>query len=268
MPSSNDTPASTDHTIPSKQQNAGDREGTVSGIVRDLASPASSTRRANAGGPSAHKNPNCKCHACASRRRKEEALARGDRPPIDPEAKYREREKALNADLPVLHTGPTALRRRVAEYVEQRAINPSLTSAEIARRMGIAPKTLYSYISRATKNGWLTFDDPIERLDNEIIPKVLDNLNEFLDQKDRTVTIEAAKGTLFPAYKETKGINEAQRNTVLAIKFELPSGETGFPGRLQDSSSEHLPVINGTIVGQPKLPPRDDNGIPPSDTKP
>lgn len=115
---------------------------------------------------------------------------------------------------------------------------PGIKSNEIARRIGISPKTLYAYISQANREGWLKFDDPISRIDHEIIPKVLDNISEFLDQKDKTVTIETAKGTIFKQYQDEKGLGEVSQ-TVLALKIE-----TVEPDRVK--------VITGHIVGKPK----------------
>lgn len=91
--------------------------------------------------------------------------------------------------------------------------------------MGITPGTLSTHIYRATKEGWLKFDDPLSRVEFQLIPKIVRNLDEFLEDRDRTVTIEAAKGTLFKQYAESKGVTNAP-TTVLALKLELPSGET------------------------------------------
>ena len=97
-------------------------------------------------------------------------------------------------------------------------------------------------ISKATKEGWLIFEDPMKRIEHEITPAVVDNLKYWLDKKDKQITIETAKGTLFPAYKESKGIREAP-STVLAIKIE-PA--------IQGDPGVEIKTFTGTIVGTPK----------------
>ena len=124
-----------------------------------------------------------------------------------------------------------------------RALEPGITTMECAKRMGIAPITLATYISRARRAGWLVFDDPMSRLEHEIIPKVADNLNYYLDQRDRTVTIETAKGTLFKQYQAEQGIQDSAQ-TVLAIKIEYPQDLIDSP---------EIKVISGNIVGKPKV---------------
>lgn len=74
-------------------------------------------------------------------------------------------------------------------------------------------------VNRAVREGWLVLEDPLDILEHEIIPKVAKNLSMFLDQGDKQVTIETAKGTLFKAYQESKGISQ-NPTTVLALKIE------------------------------------------------
>lgn len=217
--------------------------------LRPALSTPAPTRTKSVGGPSTHK-PGCICRPCAARRRQAEALASGDGPSAPTRREIsRKKQEAIDADLPTLVTRGTSLRERIAQYVELRALNPELKTAEIARRIGLPPSTLYSYISRAVKQGILKFDDPISRLDYEIAPKVLDNLNTYLDQKDKQVTIEAAKGLLFPAYKEAKGISDQQNRNFLAIKFEFPAGADPV---LAGGSDGPAKTIGGTVVGRPK----------------
>lgn len=111
-------------------------------------------------------------------------------------------------------------RDRVATWIAIRAQEPHLLQREIADRMGINPKTLTALLYNATKAGWLQFDDPLEKIEYQIVPKVVDNLIEFLDQKDKTVTLETAKGTIFKSYQASKGISDAPSN-VLALKIEM-----------------------------------------------
>lgn len=131
-------------------------------------------------------------------------------------------------------------RDRILQFLAIRNDEPDLNHADIARKIGIAPRTLYSLITKATKEGWLQFSDPVSRIENEVIPKVVDNLVYFLDKKDRTTTLETAKGTIFKKYQEEQGISDAAQ-TVLALRVEIPDMATGAPK-----------VLTGRIVGKPK----------------
>ena len=104
--------------------------------------------------------------------------------------------------------------------------------------MGLEANSLYRVIKQGRESGLLSFDDPLERIEHEIIPKVVDNLNYFLDAKDKTVTIEAAKGTIFRQFQDSKGISDGNQ-TVLALKIEQADGQ-------------EIKIMTGHIVGTPK----------------
>jgi hypothetical protein len=133
---------------------------------------------------------------------------------------------------------PRSLRNRVAQYLHYSMLNPNATMGDIADKMGIASTTLYRLIKDGQAAGVLVFEDPLKRIEHQIIPKVVDNLNFFLDAKDKTVTIETAKGTLFKAYQDSKGMTEGNM-TVLALKIEQAGGP-------------EMKVVTGHIVGRPK----------------
>lgn len=116
-----------------------------------------------------------------------------------------------------------------------------MTTNEIAEKIGLGPKTLNNYIRQAVKEGWLKFEDPRERLDFELIPKVVRNLNELLDKRDKTITIETAKGTLFKQFQQEHGIAEGNSN-VIALKIEAAPSLEG----------QQIKVISGQVVGKPK----------------
>jgi hypothetical protein len=146
----------------------------------------------------------------------------------------------INADLPeIFHTHGTTARERIAQWVAIRAAEPGITAADAAKKMGLAPKSLNALIGKATKEGWLKFDDPIARINHEIIPKVLDNLNTFLDARDKAVTIETAKGTIFKTYQASEGALEGQQQNVLALKIEMIGSDTA-------------PIISGQVIGKPR----------------
>jgi hypothetical protein len=126
----------------------------------------------------------------------------------------------------------------VAEWVRLRDAESNITNKEVARRLGISSSALSDSISRGMKEGWLKLTDPMDQVEHLLIPKVVDNLNFFLDAKDPKVTIETAKGTLFKVFQESKGISEAQQ-TVLALKIEYPEGSPMS--------------ATGKIVGRPRI---------------
>lgn len=184
----------------------------------------------------ANHKPDCACTSCIARRGAKEAhtLPVGDdgtalAPLTTP-------KNLSNIDAPMLGQSRRA-RDRVAQWIAIRAQEPHLLQREIADKMGINPKTLTSLLYNATKAGWLQFDDPLEKIEFQVIPKTVDNLIEFLNQKDKTVTLETAKGTIFKSYQASKGISDAPSN-VLALKIEM--GDPTTP----------VKEITGQIVGK------------------
>lgn len=126
-------------------------------------------------------------------------------------------------------------------WLQWKAIEPSLSHKEAGARMGIAPQTLTNLIYKATKEGWLKFTDPINTLRYESMPKVVHNLNYYLDQGDKQVTIEVAKGTLFKKFLAEEGVQDNPTN-ILAIKFEQAPQSPTVDGK----------VVTGKIVGKPR----------------
>lgn len=120
-----------------------------------------------------------------------------------------------------------------------RAKEPGITNAEIARRLGIQPGTMNTILTRARKEGWLVIEDPLDRLQFDVIPQAVENLDHFLKAKDRTATIETLKGVVFPAYRESRGIID-NKVTVLGLQIQLPEHTDGVPSK-------------GRVVGQPKI---------------
>ena len=136
-------------------------------------------------------------------------------------------------------TKKVAAKVRVAQWLGMRALEPDLSNSEIARRMGIAAPTLRAAIQKGVQEGWLKFEDPIQAIEYQIIPKVVRNLNQFLDAGDKQVTIETAKGTLFKQFQESTTTIQAPQ-TVLALKIEMAPGLGSSP------------VVSSTIVGTPR----------------
>lgn len=190
--------------------------------------------------------PGCRCHPCAAFRRKAEALTlpTGDGgtalDTVSPEV--------LDADLPVMVTGPQKdkksgpnkdkwAREKVAQWVALRAVDPDITQEAAAKQIGISRRWLQMLIQRAATEGWLRFEDSLSRLEYVVVPKVVDNLEKFLAEGDKTITIETAKGTIFRQYQEVKGVNDAPQ-TILALKIEPAGGE--------------VKIVTGQIVGAPR----------------
>lgn len=196
-----------------------------------------------------HRNPNCPCLPCTARRRKAEAIAiaaGNGGAALVPES---EGDAAINADQPQLEdfvhlveeTGTP--RAYVARWLQLRMSDPDITLANAARQLKVGRKTLEASIAQAVEEGWIKFTDPLAKVEFEIMPKVVRNLNHFLDDFDKTVTIEAAKGTLFPAFKEARGISEAPA-TILALKIEAPpeGGMTAIQGQIIGRSRLEEPI--------------------------
>ena len=150
--------------------------------------------------------------------------------------------KVLHAEpevlTPMVATGNSA-RDRVAQWIYMRSAEPGITNAEIARRLGIAPTSLNSILYRARKEGWLQIEDPLTRVELELVPKVVENLNYYLDRKDPRVTMDAAKGLLYPLWKQSQGV-EDNKVQVLGIKIEMPPDGPSY--------------ARGIITGKPRMP--------------
>jgi hypothetical protein len=150
------------------------------------------------------------------------------------------------------------MRHRIKMWLQWKAIEPKLTHEEAAKRLGIATQTLTNTIYKATKGGWLKFEDPLDELEFEIIPKVTHNLKYYLDQGDKEVTIKTAQGTIFKQHLAAKGVAQAApQTTVLAFKIEMPSGGpthsagviVGTPRKLElDPSRPDEVVINAEVI--------------------
>jgi hypothetical protein len=143
--------------------------------------------------------------------------------------------ETIQVDLPVIHTH---YYKNIKQWASIRALEPNLTNKQIAERLGITPNALSCMIYKATKRGWLRFDEPLDRMKYEIVPNVVDNLAKFVNEGDKQTTLEVAKGTIFKTYQAAEGIQD-QQNTILAIKFESEpeSGAT---------------IVTGQVVGKPK----------------
>lgn len=148
-------------------------------------------------------------------------------------------EEVLEAEYPRgIAPSNRSARSRVAAWLAIKALEPNITTADAAERMGIHKSSLNKHIQRAVHEGWLKFSDPFDRIDHELIPKTVRNLNEFLDQRDKLVTVEMAKGTIFKTYQESK-TSTNQPQVVLALRIEPAVGDS-------------INIVAGHIVGKAK----------------
>lgn len=144
------------------------------------------------------------------------------------------------------------MRDRIKKWLQWKAIEPKLTHRDAAARLGIAEQTLTNTIYKATKEGWLKFDDPLDELEFEIIPKVTHNLKYYLDQGDKDITIKTAQGTIFKQFQESKGIvKEAPQTTVLAFKIEFPPGGPSHGAGHIVGTPKRLEIVDAQIVTKP-----------------
>jgi hypothetical protein len=157
-------------------------------------------------------------------------------------------QEVINADCPIIVEGRTA-KDRVVQWAALRAKHPDWNRAQFAEKMGISKVWLNDLIQQAVREGWLKFQNPLSRIEHEIIPKVVDNLSEFLTKNPKEspedkalrakVTLETAKGTIHQEYRESKGIKD-HSVTVLALKIETPPPEA-------------MKALTGEIIGQGRV---------------
>lgn len=184
------------------------------------------------GGIAFHK-PECPCRTCSSHRRQAEALLKSAREGWD--------TPTVPANT-VFTIARRDLKDKIAQWLMHKAAEPGISNKEVASRMGVQPATLNRWVKEAHEKGLLKFDDPLDRMRFEVVPKVMDNLLHFLDAKDKAVTIETAKGTVFKSFQASEGIVEGSK-TVLMLKIE-------------SIEPDSVKVISGNIVGVPRgLPP-------------
>lgn len=114
---------------------------------------------------------------------------------------------------------------------------------EIAEACGITKNTLKVYMFRAHQRGWLTIqslEDPDDALEIVLKSQTVRNLHEFLEKRDKDVTIESAKGLgLYKTHQVMKTDQPAALAFALSVNVEMPP-----PGIAQ------VPRL-GSVGGQP-----------------
>jgi transposase len=102
---------------------------------------------------------------------------------------------------------------------------------EIAEKLGVSYLTMKTYIHRATKRGWLTFnsfDDHEDKVEYVLADKAIRNANEMLDSEDTNIrkemTIETLKGTgVFKQHQAVKVDNTTNVGLALKVQVEMPT---------------------------------------------
>lgn len=96
------------------------------------------------------------------------------------------------------------------------------TTKEIAETLQISVHTVKQYLFRAGKKGWLnldSFEDPQDQLDVVLKSKVIRNVDEFLDGRDKEVTLK-----VFEHFKPAAGpeLQQQPQAMILQVKVDLP----------------------------------------------
>ena len=136
-------------------------------------------------------------------------------------------------------------RERVLEYIKLRSEHKTATMKEIAGMMDLTSNGLYVALRKGIQGGWLKYSDPAERFEMEIVPKVVDNIDHYINLKDKQMTIEAAKGAgIFKTHQAVKVENDTPQ-AVLALKIETVPGTDikiaagSIVGKAREEINEH-----------------------------
>lgn len=133
-----------------------------------------------------------------------------------------------------------SLQARILQVVALKA--QGLTYKQIGQKLGVSEARVAQIVWQANKKQLIEYDSPFEYFENRLVPKVVANIEHFLDEKDRKVTIEAAKGAgIFKSHQALKVEGEVHQN-VIALKIEMP------PAVGQESPQ----MAVGTVVGKPR----------------
>jgi DNA-binding CsgD family transcriptional regulator len=106
-----------------------------------------------------------------------------------------------------------------------------LKNKDVAEQLGITTNTLKVYMYRAHKNGWFnidSFEDPDDKLEIVLKSKTIRNLDMYLDNADKEVTLETAKGLgIFKQHQMIKNDTVAPIGIALSVSVEMPPAAVG-----------------------------------------
>jgi hypothetical protein len=136
-----------------------------------------------------------------------------------------------------------------------------LTTKQVGELLGLTEETLYTYMKRAVRRGWInigSFDSPEDRTEFILKDKTVRNLNEFLDARNDEVTVETAKGLgIFKQHQVVKGETNSMVGVALRVQVELPPSVQDSrivvrPGTLGGTQALGIP-IDADIAGDDPL---------------
>jgi transposase len=157
-------------------------------------------------------------------------------------SKY-ERERRRNLRAPK----DSKVRRTVFAAVALKA--QGIKNKEVAEQLGVTVNTLKVYMYRAHKAGWLnieSFNDPDDKLEIVLKSKVIRNVDEFLEKRDKDITIETAKGLgVFKTHQVVKNDTVAPVAIALSVQVEMPK-DTGIVPR--EGSIGGAPYFDAEVV--------------------
>ncbi len=125
---------------------------------------------------------------------------------------------------------------------------------EIAVELKISPKSVSPYVYRAAKNGWLVADSPMDRVKYELLNRVVNRLDEGLDDPTRhqtsgmrvrtAVALKIAEGTIFKEFDQ-QGSGQTQ-NTVVSVQVVMPAGA---PQQMREDTIGGVPsYVEGEVA--------------------
>lgn len=131
------------------------------------------------------------------------------------------------------------MKGRVASWARMKAEEPGITNKEIAERLGISINTLGSCLTKGRKEGWLAFEDPMNAIQYEMIPRNVEQMQALMEAGDQKAILSVFKELTAPAYREAQGISDGKSGDqmMIAIKIEMPP-------------ADQMPVVRGVIIGE------------------
>lgn len=144
-------------------------------------------------------------------------------------------------DLPKKRGAPKKLPRQIAAIVALKAEDPSLTTIDIAHKLGMTPAAIRKMLYRARKE--FKFNDVADSLNYMAIPQALENLNTGLKGGDKDYTLATLKGV--GIFRNHSAVKQEGGGTaaVLTINIQMPDMA---PGQV-------APVVAiGSVIGSPR----------------
>lgn len=131
-----------------------------------------------------------------------------------------------------------------------------MDAASIAEALGFSKQTVHNLTYIASKNGWLTeFANAREQIEYRIMPKVLRELEDGLDDKRRHVTsqqtvgqqiaLEIAGGTIFKQFEQAQSGSPAVSN-IIGIRVQVVPG--GVTEMTDDSGGGTPAYVDGEVT--------------------